>query len=141
MRGPPKPVLTAWAQCCRCLKGGSGWWAIVDPLCALPFVHLSPAISESKRGGIAMQPAAIIHGIRRYGNDGHAAIVNRPGIVINEGPNVRGPHDSEIAHFAKCCIRSIRDVTMDTIQPRPVNFDPWWSSLARVGPYATVERN
>src|SRR3954462_12875102 len=99
MRGPPEPILK-----CETCSSGPGRRAIVNEDVASPFVSFTVTVSKGKGRAVIVEDIWIIDEIGLGGDDLHSSIVDRPGIIVDENPDVGRSNDFEIAPFAKSCI-------------------------------------
>ena len=87
----------------------------MDEYIAFPFVSFTVAISEGKSSAIIVENIGVIDEIRLRRDNLHRSIVDGPGIIIHENPDVRRPDNFEIAPFAKCRIRIIRGMRVTAV--------------------------
>ena len=104
MRYPPEPVVTLRSR----LGGRPRRDGAVNKNGAFPFMRFTVPIGERKRGAVIVENVGVIDEIGHGCDDLHPSIVNRPGIVIDECPNLRRSDNFEIAPFTECGVRGVR---------------------------------
>src|SRR5882724_5322663 len=95
----------------------------MNPDAAFPFVNFCMTVRERKASSVVMKRAAIVHCVCGGGNNCARGVVDGPGIIIEENPDIRSGTDGKIALPGERHVRLVRSVRMAAIEPRAVDLD------------------